>query len=149
MPYRTEGQVVADHQFASVDEYIGSFPADVQAILEEVRRTIRNAVPTAGETISYHIPTITLNSTSLLYFAGWKHHISLYPAPMGDEAFEQALAPYRSAKSTVKFPLSKPIPYDLIERVVALHVEQQQGRQRLRLIACGDPDCVVAQSCES
>lgn len=117
---------MADRQFASVDEYIGSFPADVQAILEDVRRTIRNAVPAAGETISYQMPTITLEGKPLLYFAGWKRHISLYPAPTGDEAFEQQLAPYKSAKSTVKFPLSKPIPYDLIERVATLHMEQRQ-----------------------
>jgi uncharacterized protein YdhG (YjbR/CyaY superfamily) len=90
---------VADHQFASVDEYIGSFPVDVQAILEEVRRTIRKAAPTAGETISYQIPTITLEGTALLYFAGWKHHISLYPAPTGDGALEHELAPYRSQKA--------------------------------------------------
>lgn len=118
---------MADQKYASVDDYIGSFPGDVQAILEKVRRTIRNAVPAAGEAISYQIPTITLDGTPLLYFAGWKHHISVYPAPTGDEAFERRLEPYRSAKSTVKFPLSKPIPYDLIARVAALHVEQRQA----------------------
>jgi uncharacterized protein YdhG (YjbR/CyaY superfamily) len=117
---------VVSHKFASVDEYIRSFPADVQAILEEVRRTIRRAVPTAQETISYQIPTVTLDGSSLLYFAGWKHHISLYPAPTGDEAFERELAPYRSAKSTLKFAVRKPIPYDLIERVVAQRVEERQ-----------------------
>jgi uncharacterized protein YdhG (YjbR/CyaY superfamily) len=114
---------VVDHQLASVDDYIGSFPAEVRAILETVRRTIRNAVPTAGETISYQIPTITLDGRSLLYFAGWKHHVSVYPAPTGDEAFERQVAPYRSSKGTLKFPLSKPIPYDLIEQVVALLID--------------------------
>src|SRR5512140_1152681 len=92
------GQRMADQQFASVEEYIGSFPAGVQPILEQVRRAILDAVPGAGETISYHIPTITLGGRPLLYFAGWKRHISLYPAPAGDEALERRLGPYRAAK---------------------------------------------------
>jgi uncharacterized protein YdhG (YjbR/CyaY superfamily) len=84
-------------------------------------------VPTARETISYQIPTVTLDGSLLLYFAGWKHHISLCPAPIGDDAFERDLAPYRSAKSTLKFPVRQPIPYDLIARVVAQRVEQRQA----------------------
>lgn len=115
---------MAETKFASVDEYIASFPADVQVILQQVRRKILDAVPAAGETISYHIPTITLGGQPLLYFAGWKRHISLYPAPAGDEAFERRLGPYRAERSTVKFLLSRPIPYDLIEQVARLRTEQ-------------------------
>jgi uncharacterized protein YdhG (YjbR/CyaY superfamily) len=117
---------MADQNFASVEEYIGSFPAGVQAILEQVRRAILDAVPGAGETISYHIPTITLGGRPLLYFAGWKHHISLYPAPAGDQALERRFGPYRSAKSTLKFPLSQPVPYDLIAQVAELRLRQQR-----------------------
>jgi uncharacterized protein YdhG (YjbR/CyaY superfamily) len=117
---------MADQKFGSVGEYIGSFPADVQAILEQVRRAILDAVPGAAETISYHMPTITLDGRLLLHFAGWKHHISLYPAPAGDEAFERRLGPYRSARSTLKFPLSQPVPYDLIAQVARLRVRQRQ-----------------------
>jgi uncharacterized protein YdhG (YjbR/CyaY superfamily) len=109
--------------FATIDDYIGSFPEDVQPILEKVRRTIRSAVPAPGETISYEIPTITLNGRNLVHFAAWKHHVGLYPIPQADEAFEQELAPYRTAKSTVRFPLREPIPYALIERLVAFHVK--------------------------
>ena len=115
----------ATRTFATIDDYISSFPVDVQAILEKVRRTIRNAAPAAGETISYRIPTITLDGRHLVYFAGWKHHVSLYPVPAVDEAFEQELAPYRAARATVRFPLREPIPYELIERLVALRVEQR------------------------
>jgi uncharacterized protein YdhG (YjbR/CyaY superfamily) len=111
---------MADQKFASVDDYIGSFPADVQPLLGKVRQAILAAVPGAGETISYQIPTITLGGKRLLYFAGWKHHISLYPAPRGDEALERQLGPYRSEKSTLKFPLAEPVPYDLIEQVARL-----------------------------
>jgi uncharacterized protein YdhG (YjbR/CyaY superfamily) len=117
---------MADQNFASVEEYIGSFPAGVQAILEQVRRAILDAVPGAGETISYHIPTITLGGRPLLYLAGWKRHISVYPAPAGDEALERRLGPYRSAKSTLKFPLSQPVPYDLIAQVAKLNLRRRE-----------------------
>lgn len=112
-------------QFATIDQYIGSFPEDVQVILEEVRRRIRDVAPEAGETISYRIPTMTLGGRHLVYFAGWKHHISVYPVPAVDESFEQELAPYLAGRGTVRFPLNKPIPYGLIERMVALLVQQR------------------------
>ena len=111
--------------FATVDEYIGSFPDDVRIILEEIRRRIRAAVPEAAETISYQIPTFTLDGSAFVYFAGWKHHVAVYPIPSGDEAFERELAPYRAAKGTLKFPLKQPIPFDLIERVAALLAAQR------------------------
>ena len=118
---------MADQEFGSVEEYIGSFPAGVQPILEQVRRAILDAVPGAAETISYHIPTITLGGRPLLYFAGWQRHISLYPAPAGDEALERRLGPYRAARSTLKFPLSQPVPYDLIAQVAKLSLRQRQA----------------------
>lgn len=114
-------------EFATIDEYISSFPDSIRIILEEVRRRIRNAAPEAGETISYQIPTMTLRGKSLVFFAAWKHHISLYPVPAGDEAFEHELAPYRASKGTVRFPLREPIPYDLIERLVGLLARQRVG----------------------
>jgi len=117
---------MVEQKFSSVEEYIGSFPAEVQPVLEQVRRAILGAVPGAGETISYQIPTIMLGGRALLYFAGWKHHISVYPAPGGDEALERRLAPYRSAKSTLKFPLSQPVPYDLIAQVAELSLGRRQ-----------------------
>ena len=90
-----EGDGVAESEFASVGEYIASFPADVQPVLEDVRRAILGAVPGAGEAISYGIAAITLDGTPLLYFAGWKRHVSLYPVPagdLGDEAGGDGLA---------------------------------------------------------
>jgi len=120
------GGLVAE-QFATIDQYIGSFPEDVQIVIREVRRRIRNVVPEAGETISYRIPTMTLNGRHLVYFAAWKHHISLYPVPAADEAFERELAPYLAGKGTVRLPLHKPIPYDLIERLVTLLVQERHG----------------------
>lgn len=112
-------------QCATIDEYISAFPQDVQVTLEQVRRTGRNAASAAGETIGYAMPTITHNGSDLMSVAAWKHHIGLYPVPAADAAFEQELAPYRVAKSTVRFPLGKPLPYDLIERLVALRVKKR------------------------
>jgi uncharacterized protein YdhG (YjbR/CyaY superfamily) len=112
-------------QFATIDDYISSLPEDVQVVLEKVRQTIRNALPAAGERISYQIPTFTLDGRDLIYVAAWKHHIGLYPISTADEAFERELAPYRAAKATVRFPLREPIPCELIERLVAFRVRQR------------------------
>ena len=103
--------------FESVDEYIATFPLTTQRVLQDVRRAIHEAVPGAGERISYNIPTVTLDGRSIVHFAGWHRHISLYPVPDGDADFEAAVAPYRSGASTAKFPLSRPVPYDLVGHI--------------------------------
>jgi len=112
-------------QFATIDEYIRAFPVDVQLSLEQVRQTAQNAAPTAGETISYAMPTFTLNGRDLLHFAAWKRYLSLYPLPATDDAFAQELAPYRAAKSTARFSLAEPIPCEIIARLMALLVAQR------------------------
>ncbi len=109
---------------ATVDDYIKSFPEDVQVVLERIRQTILDVVPTAGETIKYDMPTMTLDGKSLVHFAGWKHHVSIYPMASGDAAFERDMASYAGDKGTVKFPLREPIPYDLVARLVALLAER-------------------------
>jgi uncharacterized protein YdhG (YjbR/CyaY superfamily) len=111
-------------QFSSIDEYIATFPEDVQKILEELRSTIRAAAPDAKETISYNIPTFTLNGKYLIYFAGWKNHISIYPIPIGTEAFNKQIAKYVEGKGTLKFPLDKPLPLNLITKMVELKVAE-------------------------
>jgi uncharacterized protein YdhG (YjbR/CyaY superfamily) len=115
-------------KFESVDAYIESFPADVQPRLEAVRTAIREALPEARETISYDIPTFTLNDRYAVYFAGWKQHISLYPVPSGDEEFERRLAPFRAGRGTLKFPLDEPIPLDLVGQVASLLATARAGR---------------------
>ncbi len=112
-------------QFTTVDEYISTFPVDTQVILEKMRQAIQKAAPDAVETISYNIPTFDLNGKHLVFFAGWKHHISLYPIPAGDEAFQQQISRYKRVKSTVQFPLDKPIPYDLVEKIVTLLIVEK------------------------
>ncbi len=108
--------------FASMDEYIATFPEDVQKILKKVRATIKAAAPKAEETISYEIPTFKINGKYLIYFAGWKQHISIYPIPTGDAAFQKEIEPYVAGKGTLKFPLDKPIPFKLITRMVKLQL---------------------------
>lgn len=112
--------------FATIDDYISSCPEGVRAILAEVRQTIREAIPGADETISYQMPTFALDGKYLVSFGAWKRHLAVYPTPTGDPAFEQAIAPYRAAKSTARFPLHQPIPYDLIRRLVVLLVQQRE-----------------------
>lgn len=108
-----------------VDDYIRRFPDRAQGVLQVIRGRIHSAVPGGGETISYDMPTVTFNGRSLVHFAGWKQHVSLYPAPDGDPDFERDIAPYRSGKSTVKFSYDRPIPVGLIERLVTLLLEQR------------------------
>ena len=104
--------------FQSMDEYIGTFPEQVQKILEELRATIKAAAPGTKEKISYNIPTFTLNGTYLVYFAGWKKHIAIYPIPSGTEAFNKEVAQYVDGKGTLKFPIDQPLPLKLISRIV-------------------------------
>ena len=117
-------------RFETVDEYIESFPPAVQVILEEVRRVIRAAAPGTEEIISYQIPTITLEGKYLVYFAGWKRHVSIYPIHALDEALESEVAGFRSGKDTVQFPLNDEIPYELIGRIVGALMEKRLGAGR-------------------
>lgn len=109
---------------ATVDEYIAGFSEDVQDTLQNLRKTVREVAPGAEESISYRIPAYKLNGKVLVYFAGWADHVSLYPIPLGDDAFHGELKQYQSGKGTVRFPLDRPIPYDFIRRFVELHVQR-------------------------
>ena len=114
----------------TIDEYISIFPADIQVILEKVRQTIQKAAPEATETMSYGIPTFKRNGKHIIVsFAGWKHHISLYPLPAGDEAFQQQIAPYKRAKGTIQFQLDNPIPYDVVEEIVTLLMMEKSEKK--------------------
>ncbi len=112
----------------TIDEYIMTFPAQAQEILQKVRVTIKQTAPDAEETISYQMPTFKQNGSYVVYFAAFKKHLGLYPTPDGIEAFKDELAPYKNGKGSVQFPLDKPIPYDLIGRIVAFRVEENRAR---------------------
>jgi uncharacterized protein YdhG (YjbR/CyaY superfamily) len=112
---------------ADIDEYIDGFPANVQKILQKIRKTIHKAVPDAKEVISYRMPAFKL-SRVLVYFAGYQNHVSLYPAPRGAAAFKKELAEYAGGKGTVQFQLDQPVPYDLITRIVKYRAEENAAR---------------------
>ena len=116
---------MATQKHTTIDEYIHTFPIPVQEILQQIRAIIRKKAPDAVETISYQIPTFKLNGKYLVYFAGWKDHVSLYPLPHGNDAFRQEIAPYITGKGTAQFSLAKPIPYDIIEKIVAQHLAER------------------------
>jgi uncharacterized protein YdhG (YjbR/CyaY superfamily) len=116
---------VAKTDFGSVDEYIASQPAPVQRVLEQVRSAIRKAVPGGEDVISYQIAAYRVPAGIVLYFAGWKKHFSLYPAGDGLVAeFKDELAPYELSKGTIRFPLSKPVPVKLIERIAKFRAKE-------------------------
>ena len=111
-------------QVGSIDDYIRGFPKSVQDTLEQMRSTIRRAAPEAVEAISYQMPTFKLAGKNLVHFAGYEKHVGFYPLPSGIAAFKQDLAPYVQGKGSVQFPLGRPIPYDLVSRIVAFRVEE-------------------------
>lgn len=116
---------MAKTDFKSVDEYIAAQPEAVQGLLGRVRSTIRKAVPQAKEVISYQIPAYKLHSRTVLYFAGWKQHYSLYPATgRVVAAFQDELAPYEVRKGTIRFPLSQPVPVGLIGRIAKFRAKE-------------------------
>ena len=108
----------------TIDEYISGFPEEIQEILQRIRRTIRAAEPEAQETISYKMPTFTLNGKYLIYFGAYRKHIGFYPAPAGIPEFEEALSKYGAGKGTLKFPLDQPMPFELIARLVQFRAEE-------------------------
>jgi uncharacterized protein YdhG (YjbR/CyaY superfamily) len=122
--------------FKSVDEYIASYPKDVQAILQLVRRTICKAVPAAEERISYQMPAHGSRSGPVIAFAGWKTHYSLYGATGHVvAAFKEDLAPYKVNKGTIRFPLSEAVPVKLIARIAKFRANQASERARTKRAA--------------
>lgn len=109
---------MAEQQFASVDEYIASFPPETAAVLERLRALVREAAPDAAESISYHMPTYSLGGTHLVFFAGWKTHVALYAVPRFDGPLDVEVAPYRAAKDTLKFSLRTPLPEAVVAHVL-------------------------------
>ena len=107
----------------NIDGYIAGFPEEVKSKLQQVRTIIKNNAPDAEETISYGIPTFKLNG-NLVHFATFKNHIGFYPTPTGIEKFEKELSVYKQGKGSVQFPLDKPVPLDLISKIVKFRVKK-------------------------
>src|SRR5688572_10710956 len=116
----------ASSQPKNVDDYIREFAPDVQGVLRALRRTIREVAPDAEESISYHIPTYRIRQKPLVYFAGYQHHVSLYPFTEKSVAPIPHLTPYKSGRGTLKFPLDKPVPLALVKQFIRLRLKEEQ-----------------------
>ncbi len=120
--------MIADRkQFRTIDEYISMFPDNVQIILEKLRQTIKESAPGAEEAISYQIPTFKLNG-NLVHFAAFKNHIGFYPTSSGIEAFKRELSQYKGAKGSVQFPIDKPIPLNLVRKIVKYRIKENLNK---------------------
>lgn len=113
----------------TIDEYIESFPNDIQKILNEIRFTIQNAAPDAKEKISYSMPAFEQNGI-VVYFAAFKNHIGFYALPSSHETFREALSQYKSGKGSVQFSLNKPMPFELITKIVKFRVEENLAKAK-------------------
>ncbi|KQO14743.1 iron chaperone [Paenibacillus sp. Leaf72] len=118
--------------FETIDEYIAGFPQEIQELLQAMRKVIKEAAPEATEKISYQMPTFELHG-NLVHFAAFKKHIGFYPAPRGIAAFKEELSVYKGAKGSVQFPLDKPLPYELISRIVAFRVAENTKKAQEKL----------------
>lgn len=112
----------------NVDEYIAGFPAGTQRLLVQLRASVRKAAPDAEETISYRMPAYKYHGI-LLYFAAYRNHIGFYPMPSAIEAFKKELSGYKGAKGSVQFPLDKPLPLQLISRIVAFRMKRNLEKE--------------------
>jgi uncharacterized protein YdhG (YjbR/CyaY superfamily) len=115
--------------FKTIDEYIAIFPKNVQKILQELRQAVRDSAPKAEEAISYQMPTFKLNG-NLVYFAAFKNHIGFYPTSSAIKAFKEEVSDYEVSKGTVRFPLNKPIPFDLIKKMVRYRVKENLDKKK-------------------
>ena len=111
--------------FATVDEYVAALPDDVRPVFDRLRSSIRAVVPDVGESISYSMPTFTLDGRPLVHLAAWKKHVGLYPLPRMDDALAARIEPYRATKDTLHLTYAEPIPYELVQRVVEALVHQR------------------------
>lgn len=113
----------------TIDEYIATFPPEIQRLLKQMRATISKAAPGAEEAIKYAIPTFILNG-NLVHFAAFKNHIGFYPAPSGIEAFKKEVAEYEAGKGSLQFPFGKPLPLTLVAKIVKYRVAQNLEKTR-------------------
>ncbi len=115
-------------EIITVDEYISRFPENIQKVLQQVRKTIRENAPEVVESISYGMPAYKTFGKPLVYFAGYEKHIGFYALPGGHKKFAKELSQFKQGKGSVQFPLDKPLPFDLIGRIVIFRVEENKQK---------------------
>ncbi len=114
----------------TVEEYIRSFPSETQKLLYQLRDTIRQNAPEAIESINYRMPAYKTNGRPLVYFAGYEKHIGFYATPTGHSQFAKELSVYKQGKGSVQFPIDKPLPIDLIARIVKFRVKENSLKRK-------------------
>jgi uncharacterized protein YdhG (YjbR/CyaY superfamily) len=126
---KRKGDIMEENKipFHTIDEYIMQFSPEVQEILKMLRKVIKESAPNATEKISYQMPTFFLHK-NLVHFAAFKNHIGFYPTPSGIEAFKEELSGYKGSKGSIQFPLNKPIPYELISKIVKYRVAENMKK---------------------
>lgn len=110
-------------RYKSIDDYISTFPPNIQEILITLRKVIQESAPFAEEKISYQMPTFAFHG-NLVHFAAYKNHIGFYPGSRAIEIFKDKLSEYKSSKGAVQFPIEKNLPYDLISEIVTYRVAE-------------------------
>jgi uncharacterized protein YdhG (YjbR/CyaY superfamily) len=120
--------------FTSVDQYISTLPKDTQKMMQEIRKTIKAVVPKAEEGISYQMAAFKVNGDYFAHFAAWKKHIGMYPIPAGDAAFRKQIIPYMGAKSSLQFPLDKPLPLQLIRKMVKFRIAENRQNEKKKSV---------------
>jgi uncharacterized protein YdhG (YjbR/CyaY superfamily) len=110
-------------EFQTIDEYIATFPKNIQAILQQLRQAIKEAAPQAEETISYQMPAFKQKGI-LVWFAAFKNHIGFFPKASAIEAFKEKLSPYETSKGTIQFSIDQPLPLDLVKEIVRYRVKE-------------------------
>jgi uncharacterized protein YdhG (YjbR/CyaY superfamily) len=116
-------------EYKTIDEYIQTFPENIQLILEKMRQTIHNAAPEAVESISYRMPAFKLNG-NLVFFAAAKNHIGFYPTASPIEAFKKELSSYKTSKGAIQFPLNTSVPWDLVGKIVKFRVRENSAKNK-------------------
>jgi uncharacterized protein YdhG (YjbR/CyaY superfamily) len=119
-------------KFASINEYLSSLPENAQKAMSEIIATVKARVPHADEHISYNMPAFKVDGEYFIHFSAWKNHIGLYPIPAGNDAFQREIEPYRSAKSSLNFPLDQPMPIKLIEKFIKFRIAENLENARAK-----------------
>lgn len=109
-------------ELTSIDQYNAAFPEEVVQRMEQIRAIINKQAPEAVESISYGMPAFKLNGKALVYYAGYKYHIGFYATPTGHSEFAEELSRFKQGKGSVQFPLTEPLPLDLIQRIVIFRI---------------------------
>ncbi len=120
--------MVSKKVFRTIDEYIVTFPENIQGIMQELRQVIRDVAPEVEETLRYQMPTFRLNG-NLVHFAAFKNHIGFFPTPSAIVEFKERLAKYETSKGTVRFPLDEPIPFELVKEIVKFRVKENLKKE--------------------